>query len=474
MAIFISWSGSRGREVANALRKFLPKVLNVEHEQCFVSSQIEKGTQWFHAVLHGLETAKVGIVCLTPERLDSTWLHFEAGALARQVAARGAATRRRRHAPVYTFLHGVDPGQLAGPLAAYQSTTADAIDMRRLIASIERACPDLRMSRNKAFPHAWAAFQADIERLRMRVDELIPGFENLFRRKTFNEPVHECTDQSWGERYHGARETLDKLASKNDLVRRVCFRPQADLFESLVEQLDGFVMDIKGLLLPAPRFHLTRKGEVHIRPPGIRAACERRRERINDLVCQVLDPNMPATDDAARFMQAKTFEQRKLLVHRLELAISQSPPRFVPARRARSKGRPKRAEVTRDDLRTAAESPWELDRIHGYLRLEYLHERGADELIDALTFVRLERERVAARDERPSLMPLHYAVRALKAAAQRARRPVSTRTDILEECDRVSELVRKRKLDAGRQVRDVIAEIRVWLGRRAGAHRPTD
>ncbi len=49
----------------------------------WMSTEIEKGKRWADEIMSGLEQAPIGILCLTQDNLDSKWLHFEAGALAK-------------------------------------------------------------------------------------------------------------------------------------------------------------------------------------------------------------------------------------------------------------------------------------------------------------------------------------------------------------------------------------------------------
>src|SRR5438045_9691418 len=97
MRVFICWSGERSRAVAEALYEWLPLVLQ-RVEPWMSTNNIEKGSQWRSGLALELENARVGVICLTPENLKSTWLHFEAGALAKKQQQQG--TR------VCTFLYG--------------------------------------------------------------------------------------------------------------------------------------------------------------------------------------------------------------------------------------------------------------------------------------------------------------------------------------------------------------------------------
>jgi len=44
-----------------------------------MSTQIEKGAEWFEELLKALDNAACGILCLTPEAMESRWVHFESG-----------------------------------------------------------------------------------------------------------------------------------------------------------------------------------------------------------------------------------------------------------------------------------------------------------------------------------------------------------------------------------------------------------
>jgi hypothetical protein len=80
--VFISWSGLRSGAVAEALRNWLPKVINAL-KPWLSTTDIDKGARWSTDVAVRLEVAKAGIICLTPSNLHSDWILFEAGALSK-------------------------------------------------------------------------------------------------------------------------------------------------------------------------------------------------------------------------------------------------------------------------------------------------------------------------------------------------------------------------------------------------------
>jgi hypothetical protein len=125
MKLFICWSGVRGQALAGVMAKRLPEI--IEGVQPFVSTGIAKGRLWFLEVGEHLRSASAGLICLTRESLGSSWIHYEAGVLARAVSEREEA----QAAPgrIFTYLLDVDPTEVVGPLSAYQSSVATREDM---------------------------------------------------------------------------------------------------------------------------------------------------------------------------------------------------------------------------------------------------------------------------------------------------------------------------------------------------------
>ena len=77
--VFIRWSGPRSKSAAEALKDWLPTILQTARPW-MSATDIEKGTRWREEFAAALDTMKAGIICLTPENLAAEWLLFEAGA----------------------------------------------------------------------------------------------------------------------------------------------------------------------------------------------------------------------------------------------------------------------------------------------------------------------------------------------------------------------------------------------------------
>src|SRR5215216_6597371 len=126
MLVFISWSGSRSKRVAEALEKWLSMVLQAVNP--WLSLDIEKGARWSPVIAERLEQSKVGIICVSRDNVDSHWLLFEAGALS-----------KTKDAYVCTLLIDLRPADLSAPLAQFQATTTEKEDIRRLAHTINSA-----------------------------------------------------------------------------------------------------------------------------------------------------------------------------------------------------------------------------------------------------------------------------------------------------------------------------------------------
>lgn len=130
MKIFISWSGKRSRAVAEALNEYLKRV--IQAVKPFYSPDIEKGAKWGNEIDNALEGTKFGIICLTPDNLHSTWVHYEAGALSKTPDAK-----------IWTFLHGLGYGDVPPPLGKFQHTVAEKDDVLKLLQSINARLADV-------------------------------------------------------------------------------------------------------------------------------------------------------------------------------------------------------------------------------------------------------------------------------------------------------------------------------------------
>ncbi len=133
--------------------------------QPYMSSEsIDKGTRWASSIANELEDTAVGIVVLTPDNLDSSWIYFESGALAKVVGDSKLAP----------LLCGLKPSDIGTPLSQFQVTVFNSDDILRLLKSIN-ACsgieslPEARLE--KMHNALWVELSKDIEPIIHTVNE---------------------------------------------------------------------------------------------------------------------------------------------------------------------------------------------------------------------------------------------------------------------------------------------------------------
>jgi hypothetical protein len=83
MNVFISWSGSSSKAVAEVLRDWLPDMISACDPR-ISSRDIDAGARWYPDLVKQLEQAQVGVVCITSDNLGDPWIYFETGAVAKK------------------------------------------------------------------------------------------------------------------------------------------------------------------------------------------------------------------------------------------------------------------------------------------------------------------------------------------------------------------------------------------------------
>jgi hypothetical protein len=158
--IFVAWSGEVGGQVAQILKSRLPSIL--QYVRPFVATEdVHKGQRWLAEVGARLQECTFGIICLTPESLNSPWVHFEAGALSKAI--------KEAEARVAPFLLAVRKSDLSAPLSQFQATDSTREDVERLVKSINSVAPEgekLNETRVKeAFEKWWPDLEEELREL---------------------------------------------------------------------------------------------------------------------------------------------------------------------------------------------------------------------------------------------------------------------------------------------------------------------
>ena len=163
MKTFIAWSGARSRLLANALVHWIPDV--IQRAKTWTSdNDIEAGAQWISNLTRGLDDTRFGILCITPENLNSRWIMFEAGSMSKGVG----------DARVVPYLFQVQVSDIEFPLAQFQGVTADEAGTYKLLKSLNGALkPALTEERlRRSFERSWPDLQQEIDKIPSEVPHL--------------------------------------------------------------------------------------------------------------------------------------------------------------------------------------------------------------------------------------------------------------------------------------------------------------
>jgi hypothetical protein len=154
--VFISWSGERSKTLAIAMRDWLPLVLHYI-EPWLSEADIGAGERWAHPVAQQLSDTNFGIVCVTSENVNSPWLLFEAGALAKSLET----------SKVVALLLELDFSDVTGPLAQFQAKKLTRAGVQETVNSLQSsapsAVPEERVRR--LFDATWPDFEAALAKI---------------------------------------------------------------------------------------------------------------------------------------------------------------------------------------------------------------------------------------------------------------------------------------------------------------------
>jgi hypothetical protein len=141
-----------------ALREWLPDVIQAV-EPWMSQSDIDIGLRWITELDKALEENDFGILCLTPECLESLWIHYETGALSKSL----------NKAHVCPYLLGLEPTDIKGPLTNFQASRANKQDTLKLLQTINHAIENIggqhltEARLNATFEKFWPDLEASLE-----------------------------------------------------------------------------------------------------------------------------------------------------------------------------------------------------------------------------------------------------------------------------------------------------------------------
>lgn len=157
MKVFISWSGDSSKMVGEAIRDWLPSVLQTV-KPYFTPSDIEKGTRWSSDIAKELDDSSAGIFCVTKDNIHSQWLMFEAGAISKKV----------EQSLVCPILLGLENSDIGGPLTQFQTTLFEKNDFKKLVSDINNANTSNKLDESvldKVFNKFWPELEEKVSKI---------------------------------------------------------------------------------------------------------------------------------------------------------------------------------------------------------------------------------------------------------------------------------------------------------------------
>jgi hypothetical protein len=161
MRIFISWSGKKSRDFAEALKPWLEQVLPTADVR-LSTDDIDKGTIWFSEIIGELEECNCGIVCITRDNHLAPWIHFEASGM-----ITGLGKTR-----IATLLLDIGFGEIQQPLSQFNGLPPDREGMHHLVKTFNKLSdqstghqPIKDHVLERTFDKFWGEMEAVVRRL---------------------------------------------------------------------------------------------------------------------------------------------------------------------------------------------------------------------------------------------------------------------------------------------------------------------
>jgi TIR domain len=158
MKVFLSWSGKKSGKIAVVFKDWIKLLFEDKIETYLSTEDIQKGSRWFTDISQQLQSTHFGICFVTSANLNSPWLHFEAGALAKQLQT----------ARLCPFLSDIQQTELKGPLSLFQSVSPTKNDIQQLFLSINKSLGKEQVEEkrlSKVFEVTYAYYGSQLRKL---------------------------------------------------------------------------------------------------------------------------------------------------------------------------------------------------------------------------------------------------------------------------------------------------------------------
>lgn len=247
MKVFVSWSGEASHEVAQALKDWLPNV--IQAVDVFLSSEdIAKGSQWFNELGAALDESAFGILCLTRENLNAPWILFETGALGKRFGL------GEKSPPISPLLINLKRSDLSGPFSHFNATLIEKDEIARLVTAINEQLDASRLTDKKlekAFLTNWPELEP---RLRQATNKAAAGTAKFIHEVFLSTPMAAFkTDEEYKTGRAQFKKVFDALKNSGLTVYWA-----SEKIESMqdFDTLDVSVLDDLTALMQSRRFAL--------------------------------------------------------------------------------------------------------------------------------------------------------------------------------------------------------------------------
>lgn len=217
MKVFLSWSGDASHKVALILREWLPSV--IQSIEPYVSSEdIDKGARWSTDIASELADSSYGILCVTKDNLHAPWLTFEAGALSKTMDK----------SFVSPFLFNIKRSEVNGPILQFQSTIFQKDDIKKLLASLNKAGTEGPLSDEK-LDKALDVWYPELEKNLNGLLEKLPKQEEAKVEVKRDEPL--------------ANSILEEILDLSRVNQKLLRNPDSDIYKT-VESMQMMLKEI--------------------------------------------------------------------------------------------------------------------------------------------------------------------------------------------------------------------------------------
>ncbi|GGO22239.1 toll/interleukin-1 receptor domain-containing protein [Deinococcus humi] len=155
MKVFLSWSGEPSKAVAQALRDWLPDV--IQNLRPWMSQRdLGAGVRWSAEIEGELRASAFGVICVTANNRHAPWLNFEAGAISNNLEG----------SRVVPYIFDMGFADIEGPLTQFQGKEATKEGTRELIHALNTVAGEQGLEATRlqtAFERMWPDLQEKLQ-----------------------------------------------------------------------------------------------------------------------------------------------------------------------------------------------------------------------------------------------------------------------------------------------------------------------